>query len=157
MRQKKIYKDSFEFVLCWPTAAGHGTCLKVNVSPVRFLGETDFSFPSGCQLEIVSVGNESSCLLPHLRAGTHLLDVCTPMHTASDLLSLYCVSPLGLEDTFLGIIHLLWSLESLCLLFLRVPWGNWALRWDLMGTFRLGLSSQRSLILCTLSSYASLY
>lgn len=158
MRQKKISKDSFEFVLCCPTAAGYGTCLKVDVSPVRFLGETDFSFSSGCQSEIVSVGDESSCLLPHLRAGSYLLDVCTPMHTASDLLSLYFVGPVGSRR------HFSWYHPSSLVPRISVPPLPQSSLRDLSpevgfdGDIRIRtLIPSRSLILCTLSSYGSLY
>lgn len=27
-KKKKIYKNTIEFILCWPSATGHGSCLK---------------------------------------------------------------------------------------------------------------------------------
>jgi hypothetical protein len=49
MRQKLISKNTFEFILCWPFSFGHGPALICGLyTESDSLGETKFSFVSGC-------------------------------------------------------------------------------------------------------------
>ena len=55
-KKKKIYKNTIEFILCWPSTAGHRV---LPLSVVSFpsetpLEKTTFSFASGYQLEMAS-------------------------------------------------------------------------------------------------------
>lgn len=50
---KKYHR--LDFVLCWPTAAGHEACPEIwLLYPVRLQWESDFSFASGYRLQIAS-------------------------------------------------------------------------------------------------------
>lgn len=109
----KVLQNTIEFVLCWPTTPGHGPALRCsNLHTETPLEKTNFSFASGCQLQIASwLGVEIGFNLSQA--------VCTLPDFVS---SCVCRSCCGWKAFFLDVFQPLCLLKSLCLLFpLRSP------------------------------------
>lgn len=114
----KVCKSTSEFILCWLSTPGHGTCPEVwLIWPVR-LSCRRLHFPfSGVPVVdcfLVRAGSSISFFLSTL--GTSLAWPCV------GLVSLYVKqSSYVWNTTFSGAIYLPWLLQSLQLLFLIAP------------------------------------
>jgi hypothetical protein len=121
------------------------------------LEKTNFSFMTGCLLDIASGLGMWMCIhLIQISAGTLSgLDLCRPCACCNSLWVHKCISPaVSRRPCFLGVLHPHWLLHSLSPLlqsFLN-PEGS-----DLMETSHLGLTVPRSLTLWSLPSCGSLY
>lgn len=125
--RRKAYKSTIEFILFWPTTPGHGVCPEVwLIYPVILhWSKLIFPLPVGISCRWL-LGSGVTCVrFPLSMLGPGLAWICAcPVHAATVSVSSYghqfcCVW----RHCFLGIIHHLWLLQSLHLLFCIDPWA----------------------------------
>lgn len=72
-KQTKISKNTFKFILCYPSTAGNGACLQVPfVHPVRLSWRTTISFVSSCHGNSFLVGMGADVYFPTSWLGVYL-------------------------------------------------------------------------------------